>query len=521
MSGSYRMIESALHLALAAALVACGSTGEDASDVLDRDQGPVGQDAGPEPCPVAGAVEVVACGNCGTTERFCTADGFWDLSAACEDEGECAPGDSRATSCGNCGSQMQVCGDTCAWEPDGTCSGGGECAPGATLNTGEGCTGDERRELTCSDACIFETTAACAPEPCDSPGASETVPCGTMCGTQQRICAASGTWTYAECTGEGECVRGSAEIASCGMCGTIARSCDGACTWIEEGICSGEGVCVPGTQGRTSSGCSPGQARTVECDAGCALSVEVEACSATNALDVLLLMDVTQGRGAQIRNNATLFESQLLGPLLDLGDVAVGIAYFADFPVTPYGHTGDPLFLGGVEPTTDYAALRAALRAAPLGVFQADAPEAMVEALSIVTGGSPPASASPLTCSAFRESGGCWRDFATNRVVITYTDAPAHNGPDPAGSGLYSAYSGVTPPPARWSDVASRMNAQGTELIALVDDSGFLTADLEGQIDEMLADLGQPTTNRRTAGPAMLGFSLGTVVERIRVLGGY
>ncbi|HEY8430579.1 MAG TPA: hypothetical protein VIL20_19500 [Sandaracinaceae bacterium] len=106
------------------------------------------------------------------------------------------------------------------------------------------------------------------PEPCDAPGTVETVPCG-RCGTVERFCTVEGTWSYGECTGEGECVAGTVETVPCGNCGSQMRRCTAACTWENVGGCTGEGECAPGTTTQSSEGCPAGHRRELTCDAAC------------------------------------------------------------------------------------------------------------------------------------------------------------------------------------------------------------------------------------------------------------
>jgi len=173
----------------------------------------------------------------------------------------------------------------------------------------------------------------------------------------------------------------------------------------------------------------------------------------------------------------------------------------------------DRPFVGGVEPTTMAAAISASLMSAPR-MNGNDLPESTVEGLSVLGGGAAPMSATPLACSSGRVAGGCWRPGA-RRVIVVYTDATSHNGPDPAGAGLYSAYTGTVGPNARWPDVAERLRADGVELIFL---HHVGNPDVREQIDEMLTDLGQPTSNRIDA--TTLAPALTTAVSRVRAAAG-
>jgi hypothetical protein len=108
------------------------------------------------------------------------------------------------------------------------------------------------------------------PQPCDSPGAIETVACGS-CGTVERFCTATRTWSYGVCSDEGECAPGSTDSVACGSCGTQQRRCTTECAWETVGACTDEGECEPGTRTRSGEGCPAGSTREVVCSAACEL----------------------------------------------------------------------------------------------------------------------------------------------------------------------------------------------------------------------------------------------------------
>lgn len=112
-----------------------------------------------------------------------------------------------------------------------------------------------------------------ATQPCPTPGAIEHLPCG-HCGTLDRFCTATNTWSYGTCMGEhGTCNPGDSEVGACGRCGQQARFCDATCAWIPMGACLNEtGSCVPGTRMRVATGCPAGQSRIDACDATCAVT---------------------------------------------------------------------------------------------------------------------------------------------------------------------------------------------------------------------------------------------------------
>ncbi len=250
----------------------------------DRDGGRgggAGVDGGPEPCDSPGTSETVACGSCGTTDRFCTAGRTWAYGA-CTGEGECAAGATRMSSCGNCGTRVDRCTAECTWDVSGACGSEGECAPGEMGRSSIGCAMGETRDVTCSAACTFEPAGACVADTCPTPGATEAIPCGTMCGTITRFCSAARVWSYGACVEAGMCVPGTSEPVACGRCGTRMARCTTACTWDSSGTCTGEGACTPGETSRTDAGCPMGQSRALTCNASCtydAGACEIDECA--------------------------------------------------------------------------------------------------------------------------------------------------------------------------------------------------------------------------------------------------
>ncbi len=502
-----------------------GGPGSDASQSMDGgaasdggpgpgDGGGPSQDAGPsedagppETCDTPGAIETVSCGSCGSRERFCTADREWAYGP-CAEEGMCVPGTTDTIPCGRCGTRTARCTASCTWETTGSCTGEGECTPGERTRSGAGCTPPQTREVSCNDACTYEPAGACMSDACSTPGAVEYVSCG-MCGTRERFCTASGVWDYGACSGEGVCAPGTTGTVPCGMCGTSAARCTAACGWEATGSCTGEGECAPGTRMRTSVGCPAGETRGVLCNSACTFLTE-EPCTPRRPVDVMLLFDVTGSHASFVNGARSQILAELIRPLLGITDVAVGISWYADFPVSPYGGTGDHPFEGGIEPSLSEGPIWTSLSGTPSWTG-GDGPESGVEALSILSGGPLPTSARGLACSSGRASGGCWRSGAT-RVIVMFTDAANHNGPGSPGT-LYSPYTGISPAPATWPEVLTRMTADGTILLALLRSTDSITTT---QYDRMLADLGQPPGDRMSSEP--LGTAFATVVSRVFAL---
>lgn len=218
-------------------LAACSSD----KPVLGEDGGI--PDGAESMCTEPGALETVACGTCGTTERFCTVDGTWAYGACEGESGTCVPGTTQEIACGACGTQMARCTSACEWEAIGECSDGAGCEPGTRSRSSEGCAAGEDREVVCGESCAFEPVGECQPNECDEPGAFETISCGA-CGLQERFCTAAGVWEYTVCEEDGVCVPGTTETVECGECGMQSRRCTTECRW-DAGACIEDDECMP------------------------------------------------------------------------------------------------------------------------------------------------------------------------------------------------------------------------------------------------------------------------------------
>jgi hypothetical protein len=466
-----------------------------------------------EMCDTPGAVESTACGMCGTVERFCNSDRVW-VYGDCEGEsGVCEAGTTETTMCGNCGTQMSRCSATCEWEDVGTCSDEGECAPGERTRSTEGCPEGSNREVLCSDVCVFEPVEECNSDPCDRPGAIEDVPCG-LCGTAERFCSVEGSWEYGTCMDEGVCMPGTTDDIECGMCGSRTARCNDSCAWVPSGACMDEGTCAPGETRRITAGCPSGETRLMECGDGCGYTIELEGCTAARPIDVIFLLETTGSNNGDLTADLPALESACVRPLLALDDVNVGVAYFGEYPIAPYGSSGDRPFVGGVEPGTTVRAVTDEWDGRPM-FMGSDGPDALVEGLFSLHGGRLAAASIAMECSAGREAGGCWRPTA-QQVVVVHTDSEVHTGPNPDGSGLYSPYAGISPAPATWPGTRTRMRSDETVLLIL-DDSSFSTTSTQ-QFDLMIGDLGQPATDRHDISSGTVTDACAEVVARVRGL---
>jgi len=458
-----------------------------------------------ETCTTPGATEeLLPCGTmCGTRDRFCTSAHVWEYGA-CTGEGVCVPGTTGTLPCGRCGTQTARCTAECGWMPTSSCTGEGVCTPGTVTTTGSGCPTGQARQLVCNAACALEASA-CSSERCVTPGSLERQACG-MCGTRDRFCTSSYLWDDGPCTSEGVCEPGATTgTLPCGMCGTRAAVCTTECGWTPTSACTGEGVCMPGARQRTTMGCAGGQTRLVECDTSCGYSIEIEPCRTSVPIDVLFLVDATGSNWSEFSSERATFISSCVDPLLAITDVSVGLAYYGDigsFPET---------FVGAVELGGATSGAISTSIAAESGFGGAD--DSTMEALHILTGGTPQPGAVPFTCSAGRVAGGCWRPGA-ERVIVMHTDEVAKGGPDPASTGLYSPW----PTGPTWTTVLPRLMTDDTSMFVIYDEDDALGT---AQYREMIADLGQPASDyHQQGGTASISSFCSAIVARVRTMAG-
>jgi hypothetical protein len=239
-----------------------------------------GADSGPaEACTTPGAFENVACGTCGTVDRFCTSAFVWEYGT-CEMAADavCTPGETGTTPCGTmCGTQTARCDTSCHWISSGACTGGGVCIPGMTERTMGGCTGGETRGRGCNAMCAWSDYSACmaAPTDFDGDGAPYDLDCDDTTAAihpgSTRACGSfrcagmampsAGTQTCAG-PGWGDCVRPCPEVVPCVNGTTESRDCaTGGCDVdaIETRVCSAMAW-------GAWSGCDPVTTRPASCD---------------------------------------------------------------------------------------------------------------------------------------------------------------------------------------------------------------------------------------------------------------
>lgn len=134
---------------------------KDASSKSDagKDSGPPAPNEG-DPC--TGATKFTrACGNCGTQEAYCVADGtdggtsgkVGKYTTCSEPADACTPGDTSQEACGNCGKVTKTCSNQCKWTSS-ACNGqpANSCVPGS-VQWAKGSCDAGYTNATCSATC--------------------------------------------------------------------------------------------------------------------------------------------------------------------------------------------------------------------------------------------------------------------------------------------------------------------------------------------------------------------------------
>ncbi len=187
--------------------------------------------------------------------------------------------------------------------------------------------------------------------------------------------------------------------------------------------------------------------------------------------DVFFLMDTTGSMGGAINNLKTSLSSTII-PQVDaiIPDAWFGVARFDDYPVSPYGSSGDVVF-GLLQRMTDDVVL------AQNGVNMlsthsgADWAESQLPALwATATGGSLGSYLPAQTACAPTEFGyPCFRSGSVP-IVVLITDAPFHNGP---GATPYDPYTAtVSPTPPSYDDVIAALTSVHAKVISIVSGAG-------------------------------------------------
>ena len=169
--------------------------------------------------------------------------------------------------------------------------------------------------------------------------------------------------------------------------------------------------------------------------------------TALQKADVYFLVDCTGSMGGEISALRSSISSTVIpGIVAAIPDSWTGVGHFDDYPVSPYGSSGDLSYRNLQNLTSDTAAAQTAANSLPLH-YGADGPESHVVALWTVATGDPSRTLprqGARSCAAGRIGYPCFRPDAV-RVIVLITDAPFHNGPGGANA-YWATVGGVTPP---------------------------------------------------------------------------
>ncbi|MEM9195077.1 MAG: vWA domain-containing protein [Myxococcota bacterium] len=233
--------------------------------------------------------------------------------------------------------------------------------------------------------------------------------------------------------------------------------------------------------------------------------------------DVVFLIDVT----ASMQDEIDRIRDQLrdrLAPAIEgaIPDAQFAVASFADFPVDPFGAQEDSPFELLLPMSSDLSRVQAAVDSLNLGNGR-DEPESQVEALyQIATGEGLGTDDDPiipplLGCPAGGSGYPCFRDEALP-VILLFTDAPFHNGPE--GRNGYPS-GRIVPAPHTYEQARVALNELEVRVIGF--DSG------DGEAERDLRQLAIDTGAFSTDGSPLVsdigrrGERLGTqVVDTIR-----
>lgn len=177
--------------------------------------------------------------------------------------------------------------------------------------------------------------------------------------------------------------------------------------------------------------------------------------------DVYFLVDTTGSMLGPLNNVRTSLSGTIV-PAINaaIADAVMGVGDFRDYysatpptnesiPDGAFGGPGDYTFMNRQSMTTDITAVQAALDALRIGGGD-DGPESSTEALYQASAG---------TCADGSGFGAACFRAMSHPIIVHVTDAPFHNGPDPAND--YPASFGMQ----TWSNTLAAMNAQDVKVI--------------------------------------------------------
>ncbi len=241
-----------------------------------------------------------------------------------------------------------------------------------------------------------------------------------------------------------------------------------------------------------SLGC--GFRTALEVDAPSAACVDVAPGVETATLDVVFTARIGEGDVALLVDLTGSMDDEMDHIRLGLRDTIVpgirgaiaharfAVAGFADYPVDPYGLVdGDVPFVMEQTSTTDIDLVEAATdRLAAASYWGGDPPESQIPALFHLVDGSAGPFVGAADCRAGERGHACFSDAAAP-IVLLFTDAPFHGGPESA-----APYVNVEPAPPTYEETLTALSAIGARVVVIY--SG-LPADA-GDARRLAADTG-------------------------------
>jgi hypothetical protein len=182
--------------------------------------------------------------------------------------------------------------------------------------------------------------------------------------------------------------------------------------------------------------------------------------------DVFFLVDTTGSMGGCIANiKANLSSRMIPGIRTRIRDAAFGVGHFDDFPTGGYGSGDDTPFTVLQAMTLDIATAQAGVNLIPQH-YGNDWEESQVEALYQTATGEGLGSWVDAWAGPDCRGAPCFRSGALP-IVLLFTDAPFHNGPDGR-----APYSGILPLPHVWSEAIEELNGIHAKVLGLVSSGG-------------------------------------------------
>ncbi len=204
--------------------------------------------------------------------------------------------------------------------------------------------------------------------------------------------------------------------------------------------------------------------------------------------DVFVLIDTTGSMGGEINN----LRSSLSGTIIPgvagiIPDVWFGVGRFDDYPVSPYGGSGDHVFQLFQRMTPSITDAQNAVNALTNG-YGADGSESDVPALwATATGlGLGGWLSSTVVCGPGEIGYPCFRPGAVP-IVVLITDATFHNGPPGTFDGYSSATLGGHIAPT-YTDAVAALNSIHAKVIGIWASGGY--GDVEGHCRQIAIDTG-------------------------------